>query len=118
MGWWDKTGNRIDNVVTINEGSYFHWKISLQRTSTVELTVVVQDGAGVYVQTMTEKEFRHLKNGTHRVFIDLSAENIARFNSGGVTLPAGDYRVVVGLRQVPDGWAAYSVAAVRFETLQ
>ena len=52
------------------------------------------------------------------MFARRPAENIARFNSGGVTLPAGDYRVVVGLRQVPDGWAAYSVAAVRFETLQ
>lgn len=118
MGLFDSVGNRIDDVTTLREGGYSYWRVRLDQSSAVELTVVVQDGAGVYVQTMSESEFQHFQKGTHRVLTDLSASNFSSFRSGAVNLPAGEYRVIVGLERVQDHWDDYSKVAVRFETLR
>lgn len=120
MGWWKTAvGNYINEVVSLNEGDIVSWRIHLDSTSTIFLSVIPQEEvSGVYIYTMEESEFQHFSTGTYRYFPDLSMENVGRFNSGDVSLMGGDYRIVVGLKYNPDGSRSHLNVAVRFEILK
>ena len=124
MGMWSTSGNRIKEIVKIKEGYFCHWPLQLQEAATVWLSVMVQDGVGVYVQTMPENEFQRLSTGRYNIikYLSSSTTHTGRYLSHYVSLPKGAYRLMIGVDAPPDntiGWQAYfqhyAVASVRFD---